>query len=110
MIPLKELRHAAIEDESKRAKAEVEVIKAHERKVKATPPKNVQRPRHATLSQSIQKGKVSKDTRICKGENAWSSIVKGESELSFLKMLRWKLKPSRHKRGKRTLCLLNMQE
>ena len=60
--PLKELRHAVGEDESKRVKEEVEVIKAHGRKVKATPPKNVQRPRHATLSQSIQKDKVSKAT------------------------------------------------
>ena len=86
--PPKELRHAVGEDESKRAKAEVEVIKAHERKIKATPPKSVQRPRHATLRQSIQKGKVRKATWICKGKDTWSSIIKGESELSLLKMLR----------------------
>ena len=50
---------------------------------------NMPRLEHATLSQSIQKGKTNNATCIYEDEVASPSIAKGNSKLSHLKMSRW---------------------
>ena len=56
------------QDESKRAKMEVEAIMARMRKTQVMPPKCAKVKDMPNLVKSIQKGEANKATRICKNK------------------------------------------
>ena len=66
----------------------VEVIKTQKKGKHKQSLLNVQRLEHIILSQSIQKGKANKDTRMCKDKVVSPSIIKEKSKESRLKMSR----------------------